>query len=67
MIARIEMTNTLAPVRAYGKHQGAKTKGLESGKSKNRKDSEPDDRYYDLDDDFIDDADIPEDELGDPE
>jgi len=71
MIARIEYNNTLAPVQEYGRHQtrAAKKKG---GKGKKDDNSAPgeaaapvgkgkkdfDDRFYDLDDNFIDDGDM---------
>lgn len=69
MIARIEFNNTLAPVQEYGRHQtralkkkkgkgkGAVEEKEEEGpKGKNKKDF--DDRFYDLDDNFIDDGDM---------
>ena len=67
MIARIEYNNTLAPVQEYGRHQTKalkkrKGKSLESldvpsaAKKGGKKDY--DDRFYDLDDNFIDDGDM---------
>lgn len=63
MIARIEYNNTLAPVQEYGRHQTKalkkKNKGkvqAEEGEKKSKKDF--DDRFYDLDDQFIDDGDM---------
>ena len=71
MIARIEFNNALAPVQEYGRHQTRvqkKKKGKgkageeeEGDKGKSKKDF--DDRFYDLDDNFIDDGDM-EDEYG---
>lgn len=68
MIARIEYNNTLAPVQEYGRHQ---TKALKKkNKNKAAKEDEGgekagkaprkdfDDRFYDLDDNFIDDGDM---------
>lgn len=71
MIARIEYNNTLAPVQEYGRHQ---TKALKKRKGKVENDQaqlpkkkggkkDYDDRFYDLDDNFIDDGDI-EDQYG---
>lgn len=74
MIARLEYNNTLAPVQEYGRHQvkalkkrknTAKEKQVEQGgepqpaKKGGKKDF--DDRFYDLDDNFIDDGDMEED------
>ena len=62
MIARIEYNNTLAPVQEYGRHQTKalkkknKNKGAEDDPVKSKKDF--DDRFYDLDDQFIDDGDM---------
>jgi len=72
MIARIEYNNTLAPVQEYGRHQTRALKNKKKGKTntqgsgagadeedggkKPRKDY--DDRFYDLDDGFIDDGDM---------
>lgn len=76
MIARIEYNNTLAPVQEYGRHQTKALKNKKKGKTedasapgepanpatkKGKKDF--DDRFYDLDDNFIDDGDM-EDEYG---
>ena len=71
MIARIEYNNTLAPVQEYGRHQSRALKKKKPGKPKagenenedaetkgvkNKKDF--DDRFYDLDDNFIDDGEM---------
>ena len=65
MIARIEYNNTLAPVQDYGRHQTRALKNKKKGKvedpnnpPKSKKDY--DDRFYDLDDNFIDDGDMEE-------
>jgi hypothetical protein len=73
MIARIELNNTLAPRQEYGRHQ---TKAMAKKNKKTAKQNEQtndqdkskkkvfNDRFYDLDDDFIDDGDIQEADYG---
>lgn len=73
LIARIEFTNTLAPIQEYGRHQKKAAQNIKNKKNKkkpnaiNEQSETPsdmaggaklDENYYDLDDDFIDDGDI---------
>lgn len=68
MIARIEYNNTLAPVQEYGRHQtqalnkkkNKKDEGAEAAdpNKKPKKNKDYDERFYDLDDGFIDDDDM---------
>lgn len=68
MIARIEYNNTLAPVQEYGRHMQRVAKNKKNNKkdeamqqaSDKKVNRDVDERYYDLDDDFIDDGDIQE-------
>lgn len=77
MLARIEIKGNLAPIQEYGRHQTAaakKRKDNKKNKAKDPAEGEPnpnessdnkplyDDKYYDLDDGFIDDDEIVEDE-----
>lgn len=48
MIARLEVTNSLAPVQDIGRHQKAREMASQNGYQE--------EKYFDLDDDFIDDA-----------
>lgn len=63
MIARIEYNNTLAPVQEYGRHmqkvvkRKKKTDDQPDGPKKSK---DVDERFYDLDDDFIDDDNLQE-------
>lgn len=72
MIARIEYNNTLAPVQEYGRHQtralkkkkkvkqeNEEAEGVEDPtKAKGKRARDFDDKFYDLDDEFIDDGDM---------
>lgn len=72
MIARIEYNNTLAPVQEYGRHQtralkkkkkvkqeNEEAEGVEDPtKVKGKRARDFDDKFYDLDDEFIDDGDM---------
>ena len=72
MIARIEYNNTLAPVQDYGRHQtralkkkkkvkqeNEEAEGVEDPtKAKGKRARDFDDKFYDLDDEFIDDGDM---------
>ena len=65
MIARLEYNNTLAPVQEYGRHmnrlKNKKKKDVANDDDKqDRKITQLDEKYYDLDDGFIDDGDIQE-------
>lgn len=66
MIARIEYNNTLAPVQEYGRHmqkaaKKQKKKAEDAGDNGAQKKKDYiDDRFYDLDDDFIDDDNLQE-------
>ena len=65
MIARIEYNNTLAPVQEYGRHmQRVAKKKKKTDESmqpvSEKKNKDQDERFYDLDDAFIDDGDIQE-------
>lgn len=78
MLARIEIKGNLAPIQEYGRHQtAAAKKRKDNKKNKNKEanevDANPnessekdkpmyDDKYYDLDDGFIDDNEIVEDD-----
>lgn len=78
MLARIEIKGNLAPIQEYGRHQTAAAKKRKDNKKKQNKEpgegevqpAEPsekdknlyDDKYYDLDDGFIDDNEIVEDD-----
>ena len=71
MIARIELNNTLAPVQEYGRHQSRaaakkqkKAPKLDPKAGDDKKRKNYNDRFYDLDDDFIDDDDIQEVDYG---
>lgn len=76
MLARIEIKGNLAPIQEYGRHQNAaakKRKDNQKNKNKETADGEAnqpeqsekdnvmyDDKFYDLDDGFIDDNEIVE-------
>jgi hypothetical protein len=76
MLARIEIKGNLAPIQEYGRHQTAAAKKRKDNKKKGKEpgegepnpnessDNKPlyDDKYYDLDDGFIDDDEIVEDD-----
>jgi hypothetical protein len=77
MLARIEIKGNLAPIQEYGRHQTAAAKKRKDNKNKNKEAGEGeagqaeqpekdhanyDDKYYDLDDGFIDDGEIVEDD-----
>lgn len=78
MLARIEIKGNLAPIQEYGRHQtAAAKKRKDNQKNKNKEQAEAevvlaeqaekdhamyDDKYYDLDDGFIDDNEIVEDD-----
>lgn len=77
MLARIEIKGNLAPIQEYGRHQTAAAKKRKENKKQNKEagDGEAgqpeqpekehanyDDKYYDLDDGFIDDNEIVEDD-----
>ena len=66
MLARLEIYNSLAPIQDYGRHQTRAKKitknpkkdvPVPEGSNKEEKD-QLDDKFYDLDDDFIDDGDL---------
>lgn len=70
MLARLEIYNSLAPIQDYGRHQTKAqrkqkkkekevTMQVEGSENKDKADKEQlDDKFYDLDDEFIDDGDL---------